>query len=142
MLEIGEITVLYDSECAFCCRSRSWILAQVHRINIYFIPINSEQVKSKFPELSANHLNELVVIADNGKVYYKEKAFVMCLYSLSEYYEWSFKLAEPVFLPLVRNAYLLLSNYRNIFSPTKVSKDDKYLQEMLESYEQGERCDF
>ncbi|VAW79935.1 hypothetical protein MNBD_GAMMA12-2688 [hydrothermal vent metagenome] len=139
MLAIKKITVLYDAECTFCCRSKSWILSQFHRIAIEFIPINSKQSQSRFPDLPDN-LDELVVITDKGNVYYKEKAFVMCLYALSEYYEWSFKLARPAFLPLVRNAYHMLSRYRNVFSPNKISTNDDTLKETLAEFESNDKC--
>jgi len=61
MLDIKIITVLYDSDCAFCCRSRSWILSQMHRLTIEFVPINSDLLQEKFPGLSSGHLGELVV---------------------------------------------------------------------------------
>ncbi len=141
MLNIKSMTVLYDSDCAFCCRSRIWILSQIHRLPIQFIPINSDLLKERFPKLPAGHLDELVVITDSGNIYYKEKAFVMCLYALAEYYEWSFKLAQPAFLPLVRNAYKVISKYRNVFAPKSISRNDKYLQTTLESYDTPDKCE-
>ncbi len=139
MLTIANITVLYDAECDFCCRSRRWILSQRHRINIDFIAINSKLSHSRFPDLP-DKLDELVVISDKGSVYYKEKAFVMCLYALSEYYEWSFKLANPTFLPLVHNAYRLLSRYRNVSSPNKVSGNDRGLKNTLAEFTSNDEC--
>ena len=135
MIDIQAITVLYDSECAFCRRCRKWILSQHKRMPIEFMSIHSPDLDQKYPALSKNKLDQLVVITDRGDVYYKDKAFVICLYALSEYYEWSFKLSEPMFLPMVRKVYQIVSRYRNVFSPRRISRNDKVLYTVLKSHD-------
>ena len=50
---------------------------------------------------------ELVVVDDSGGVYRNGSAWIMCLYALREYREWSLRLATPALFPLARQAFAL-----------------------------------
>jgi len=48
---------------------------------------------------------ELIVISDLGGVYRGAEAWIMCLYALVDYREWSLRLARPALLPLARRVF-------------------------------------
>ncbi len=109
--------VIYDSECGFCCRCRQWLMQQPAFLDLRFVPRNSPEVACRFPGIEKLlRLDELLVVTDEGAVYWGAHAWVMCLYALCEYREWASKLAHPSLLPFARQAYELFSGNRREFS--------------------------
>jgi hypothetical protein len=58
----------------------------------------------------------LVIVSDDGAVYRDAHAWIMCLYALQDYREWSLRLAQPALLPLARKGFSLLSRNRGRIS--------------------------
>jgi hypothetical protein len=54
----------------------------------------------------------LTVISDEGAVYYGSKAWLMVLWALCRYREWSYRLATPELLPTTRRIVSLISQHR------------------------------
>ena len=54
----------------------------------------------------------LTVIGDDGAVYFGPKAWLMVLWSLQRYREWSYRLAAPELLPTTRRVVSLISQNR------------------------------
>lgn len=109
--------VLYDAECGFCEKCRDWLIRQPKFVELRFIPMQSEEVLHRFPGIENLGLGQdLLVISDQGAVYRDSSAWIMCLYALVEYREWSQRLAHPVLRPLARRLFVTLSNNRKRIS--------------------------
>lgn len=105
--------VLYDGECALCQRCRRWLEQQPTFVELRFLPLQSPQVALRFPGIeSFNPSEQLLVVSDEGEVYQGPHAWIMCLYALREYREWSQRLASPALLPWARHACELVSENR------------------------------
>jgi len=100
-----KLYVIYDSACGFCCRRCRWLGRQPAFIDLQFIPRHSPEVTHRFPGIRKFlDGDELLVVSDGGAVYRGVNAWIICLYALQEYREWSAKLAHPILLPLARQA--------------------------------------
>src|SRR5262249_51191150 len=113
LLAMRRLYVLYDSGCGLCTWARRWLSQQQAFLELVFIPAGSEWAARGFPEVARpGQVDELVVVADDGGVYRDARAWIICLYALVEYREWSIRLAQPLLLPLARQAFALLSKRR------------------------------
>lgn len=107
------MTVLYDPECGLCRRAHEWLAEQTKLVELVFVPCASEEARKRFPQL--NHdltKKDLTVVGDNGSVYYGPKAWLMVLWALARYREWSYRLAKPELLPTTRKVVSLISQHR------------------------------
>jgi predicted DCC family thiol-disulfide oxidoreductase YuxK len=112
-----RLYVLYDARCGLCSWARRWLMQQALFIELTFVPAGSERAGVLFPGLTQPGVpEELVVVSDDGAVYRDERAWIMCLYALQDYREWSLRLAQPALLPLARQAFALLSRNRGRIS--------------------------
>jgi predicted DCC family thiol-disulfide oxidoreductase YuxK len=111
-----RLFVLYDQECPLCQHCRLWLSQQRAYIPLSFIPLQSPEVAPHFPGLNEwEHLDlreKLVVISDEGAVYQGQYAWIMCLYALRDYREWSLRLAHPALLPFARRVCEWVSRNR------------------------------
>ena len=110
---MSRLTLLYDPACGLCRRVQGWLADQPKLIELRMIPIQSEGARRRFPEL--NHdltADDLTVISDQGAVYFGPKAWLMVLWSLSRFREWSYRLASPDLLPTTRRVVSLVSQHR------------------------------
>src|SRR5262249_13204170 len=108
-----RLYVLYDSRCGLCSWARRWLARQPAYLELVFIPAGSSQAFRLFPALvDGDAVDELVVVSDDGAVYRSARAWIMTLYALVEYREWSLRLSHPLLLPLSRQAFTLLSTQR------------------------------
>jgi predicted DCC family thiol-disulfide oxidoreductase YuxK len=106
-----RLTVLYDATCGFCVACRRWLEGQPKLLELEYLPAGSAESRRRFPSVSEAQ-EELVVISDEGGVYRGADAWIMCLYALAEYREWSLRLAGPALRPLARSAFEWLSHSR------------------------------
>ena len=107
------LTVLYDPECGLCRRSHAWLIEQSKLLELNFVPCASDEARQRFPQL--NHdltKNDLTVIGDNGAVYFGPKAWLMVLWALTRYREWSYRLASPELLPTTKRVVSAISQNR------------------------------
>jgi len=111
-----RLTVLYDASCGLCIHSRAWLERQPKFAELEFVAAHSAKARELFPELAGTGPDELVVVDDEGGVYRGAYAWLMCLYALVEYREWSFRLAQPRLLPLARWAFAWVSTNRKDLS--------------------------
>ncbi len=108
-----RLYVLFDGECSLCGRCRTWLARQPAFLELHFLPFQSPQALRRFPGIEALHPEEqLLVISDEGGVYRGPQAWIMCLYALRDYREWSQRLAHPALLPWARHVCELLSENR------------------------------
>jgi predicted DCC family thiol-disulfide oxidoreductase YuxK len=109
-----KLYVLYDPRCGMCERLRDWLLVQRSWIGLSLIAAGSEKARSLFPGLEKIATSEdLVVISDEGEVYLNNHAWIMVLYALEDYREWARRLTHPLLLPMVRQAWAMISSNRH-----------------------------
>ena len=130
--------VLFDSQCALCRQCRRWLERQPAFLELCFLPLGSEVIACKFPGIQQFHPREqLVVVTDEGALYQGSHAWIMCLYALKEYREWSQRLASPALLPLARRVCELVSDNRLSISRWFRSLDDTRLGDELTAHRLG-----
>ena len=104
-----RLTLLYDPDCGLCRRVHGWLAEQPKLIELRMIPIRTEAARQRFPRLNHELTSEdLTVISDQGAVYFGPKAWLMVLWALCAYREWSYRLAAPEFLPTTRRVVSLV----------------------------------
>jgi len=107
------MTVLYDPDCGLCRRAHEWLAQQAKLIDMIFVPCASEEARKRFPFLDHDLTKkDLTIVADNGWVYFGPKAWLMVLWALPRYREWSYRLAKPELLPTTRKVVSLISQHR------------------------------
>lgn len=112
-----SLTVLYDSHCGFCVYCRRWLSVHRQLVPLEFLSAGSPQARTRFPGLRHTEPpDELVVVDDEGGVYRGSEAWILCLYALEEYREWSIRLARPALRPFARIAFEWLSKNRRSLS--------------------------
>ncbi len=112
-----RLTVLYDATCGLCVRSRSWLQTQPKWIELEFLPARSPEARRRYPELVGEAMpKEPIVVSDEGGIYRGAEAWIMCLYALVDYREWSLRLARPALLPLARRVFEWVSENRRDIS--------------------------
>ncbi|MEA3188498.1 MAG: hypothetical protein QOD99_2328 [Chthoniobacter sp.] len=108
-----RLHILYDAKCALCCQCRQWLARQPAFVELRFTPLQDPFLASRFPGIEKySPERELIAIADDGAVYQGASAWVMCLYALKEYREWSQRLSSPALLPLAKRACEAISENR------------------------------
>jgi predicted DCC family thiol-disulfide oxidoreductase YuxK len=108
-----KLFVLYDAQCSFCLRCRQWVAAQPTFLTLAFIPFQSPELIARFEGIeSFRSKGQLLVVGDDGAVYQGPNAFIMLLYALMDYREWSARLATPALIPFAAQALDLLSSGR------------------------------
>jgi len=108
-----ELTVLYDPNCGLCKRAQAWLMSKPKYLELVFVPATSDEARYRYPQLNhAMTLTDLTVISDQGAVYFGSKAWLMVLWALCRYREWSYRLATPELLPTTRRVVSLISEHR------------------------------
>ncbi len=109
-----RLTVLYDPQCGLCCRVHTWLLSQPKYLELAFLPVQSEEALYRYPKLNhAITLKDVTVIGDDGAVYWGAKAWLMCLWALRNYREWSLTALLAELLPTVRRVVSMISQNRH-----------------------------
>ena len=126
-----KLTVLYDARCGFCSACRRWLEVQPQLVSLEFLPAGSDEARRRFPTLTAAEPEELVVVSDDGGVYRDSHAWIMCLWALDEFREWSFRLARPALLPLARTVFEWVSERRRGISSLLGIRSDHDLAAVL-----------
>lgn len=128
------LTIFYDVHCGLCGKFRTWLESQPRRVTVEFLPYDSPAASGRFPgllEMGADR--DVVVMADDGRWWQGTPAWLTCLWTTWEYRAWSYRLAAPVFQPLVKKAVHLLSENRLTLSRLFAVRDDWQLAAALDS---------
>jgi predicted DCC family thiol-disulfide oxidoreductase YuxK len=108
------LTVLYDARCVLCCRVRSWLEAQPSYVRLEFIAAGSEAAQKRYPALDhAATLRDLTAISNTGDVYAGAAGWLICLWALREYREWSLTLSSPSLMPKAQRFITWVSQNRS-----------------------------
>jgi predicted DCC family thiol-disulfide oxidoreductase YuxK len=128
-----KLHVLYDAQDDFALRSFAWLVAQPAVWPLEFVPFQASERMARFEGIDVfQRRGPLLVVSDEGGVYAGPNAFIICLYALEDYQEWSYRLAAPMLLPLARRAFELLSTQGRRFSRVMEKLDDAKLAWLLE----------
>lgn len=98
-----KLIVFYDARCGLCCAVRDWIAGQDT-----FLPVECRP--------KADDMAELVVVADSGEMWSGDTAWLMVLWALVDYRDWSYRLASPLLLPAARTLFAQVSKNRGSLS--------------------------
>ncbi len=110
---MSSLTVLYDQDCGLCRRAHEWLAQQSKLVELIFVPCASDEARRKYPEL--NHeltKQDLTVIGEHGAVFFGPKAWLMVLWALTRYRDWSYRLASPELLPTTKRVVSAISQNR------------------------------
>lgn len=107
---VNTLTVLYDADCELCRRCRDWLSAQPAFVPLEFVAAASDEAAARFGNLGRGE--QLVVVSDDGRVWAGSPAFVMSLWALKEWREWSLRLAAPGLSSLAEAFFRVLSAER------------------------------
>jgi predicted DCC family thiol-disulfide oxidoreductase YuxK len=128
---VRSLTVLYDARCGLCSTARRWLEGQRQIVPLELLAADSEEARRRFPTLATAQPEELVVVSDEGDVYRGSPAWIVCLWALEEYRDWSFRFARPSLLPLARNVVEWVSTRRHRLSRSLgLMSDDEILREV------------
>lgn len=124
--------VLYDAECALCRRCRVWLAQQPAFVPLIFLPLQSPEIPCRFPGIERlQPAQELLVISSEGGVWKGEQAWIMVLWTLREFREWSQRLASPVLRPFARRVCGLISENRLAVSKWFPCSSDREIEQRL-----------
>ncbi len=127
-----RLYVLYDAECGLCSRIRRWAEKEPAFVDLDFVPAQSARARQWFPTLvRPGHLEELVVVSDEGGVYREDTSWIMVLYAMQQYREWAMRLSRPGLLPHARAAFRILTDNRKRVSEWLGLVSDRDLVETL-----------
>jgi predicted DCC family thiol-disulfide oxidoreductase YuxK len=112
---MNKLYVLYDATCGICDRARCWMGRQPALLALEFVSAGSPVARMLFPALASSS-EELTVVSDEGEVWHGAAAWLMCLWALTEFREWSHRLSSPALAPFARQAFELLSKNRKRLS--------------------------
>ncbi len=131
------LTILYDANCSLCRRCKAWLLTQKAFVKMDFVAQISDEAGRRFPRLvtkinAAGAPDELVVVANDGRVWRGNGAWIMILWALREYRPLSVRLAKkPAMHALARRAFAFLSHNRQVVGKFLAeSPTDALLREM------------
>ena len=110
---MNNLFVLFDSSCELCQHCKSWLQSQQQKVALTFIAAQSNEAQAIFPVLNHEEtMEELTVISDTGAVYHGAKAWIMCLWALTDYRSWSYRLATPEMMHVAKRFVALISDNR------------------------------
>jgi len=111
---IGSFTVLYDEGCPICRTARRWLTGRAQLVPLVFVPAGSAEARQRFPGLDhAATLRDLTVIADDGRYYVGDGAWLACLWALADHRGTALRLSSPRLLPAARRFIAAASAVRS-----------------------------
>ncbi len=99
-----SITVVYDETCELCRHARRWLEGQKTYVPLQFASAQDPNTKARFgavPWLG----EELVVVADDGRVWVGPAAFITAMWATKRYRNWSYRLSGDTFSGLARHVF-------------------------------------
>ena len=120
------LIIFYDARCGLCSRFRRWMEAQPAWVRLVFVPYDSDEARKLCPPIdSMRAAEEIVVMADDGRIWQGSSAWVTCLWALYDYREWSSRLASPALQGAVRKIVHWISGNRiGLSNLLRIRSDD------------------
>lgn len=108
-----RLTIFYDPECGLCTTFKHWLTMQRKYVETRFIPYQSQEALQLLPNIHQMQANrEVIVLADDGRWWQGETAWLTCLWSTLEYRPWSYRFRNPLLRPLIQKIVHLISENR------------------------------
>jgi hypothetical protein len=92
-------------------RCRDWLGEQRSLVPMRFVACTSDEARTRYASVPWLG-EELVVASDDGDVWAGPAAFIVCLWALEEWREWSYTLSGSAFAPLAERFFRALSSRR------------------------------
>jgi predicted DCC family thiol-disulfide oxidoreductase YuxK len=108
---MNRLTILYDASCPICVRCAHWLAREPSYLPLELLSSSSEDALRRYgevPWLGA----ELVVVSDSGEVWAGPAAFIVALWALRDYREWSYRLSGESFSKMAERFFVALSHRR------------------------------
>ncbi|MFP6877906.1 MAG: DUF393 domain-containing protein [Roseibacillus sp.] len=107
------LTVFYDADCGICTGFRRWMMKEPAHLAIEFLPYTSRKAGELCPGLLQRGAErEIIVMADDGRLWQGAEAWVTCLWALRRWRGWSKRLANPALLPVAEKLCKRISTNR------------------------------
>jgi predicted DCC family thiol-disulfide oxidoreductase YuxK len=110
-----RLTLLYDASCPICVRCRDWIETQRSFVPIELLAASSAEARRRYGEVPWLG-EELVVASDDGEVWAGAAAFLVALWALEDYREWSYRLTGNTLSKVAERFFAALSHRRKWLS--------------------------
>ena len=110
-----HLTVLYDGTCELCVRCRDFLAVSRTLVPLELLSAGSREARERYgsvPWLG----EELVVVSDDGDVWVGAAAFLVSMWALADYREWSYRLSGPALAPLAERFFVSLSSKRKLIA--------------------------
>ncbi len=112
---VTGLTVLFDADCALCGWAKGWLERQGRRVPVTFVPAGSAQAAARFPSLDRiETLREVTVVAEDGRVWTGDAAWIACLWATAHHRALAVRLAAPAMLPFTRQVVASVSAFRGV----------------------------
>jgi predicted DCC family thiol-disulfide oxidoreductase YuxK len=134
-----QLTVLYDASCALCVRCRDFLAATPAFVPMELLACQSAEARDRFgavPWLG----EELVVASDEGDVWAGAAAFLVCLWALRDYREWSYRLSSPELAVLAERFFVALSAQRSRIASLLVASAGRRRESGQMFCRDGDQC--
>ena len=127
-----KLTIFYDGECGICAKFRRWMSSERSYVALEFLPFQSSEAQERCPDLlERGAKRELIVMADDGRLWQGAEAWVTCLWALRRWRGWSKRLSSPVLLPVAAQACKLISANRLSLSRLLRLRSDREIVDVV-----------
>ena len=110
--DVAGLTVYADEACGFCGWCRGWLSAQSLLVPMRFAPAGGEEAQRRLGPLADGTLDDLVVQADDGRVWVGPSAFVLCLWATEHHRDLAMRLRIPGFKLTAERFFHMISANR------------------------------
>lgn len=107
-----KLTVLYDEQCGLCRRARDWLLTQPMWVEMELLAAGSAAARSRYGSIPWVG-QDLVVVADDGRIWRDAPAFLMCLWATRRYRKYARTLSGSAFKPVATAFFNGISKRRH-----------------------------
>jgi predicted DCC family thiol-disulfide oxidoreductase YuxK len=137
---MDALFVLYDETCGFCCRCAEWIKRQPAHLHVECLPAGDLETRERFPVARGDAKDELIAVDSDGGVYRDTDAFIVALWALRDWREWSLRLSSDALKPMARRFFDLGSSWRHGVSKLFGLTSDAQVRAHLERMPEAGRC--
>ncbi len=110
-----RITVVYDETCELCRHARRWLEGQRTYVPLDFLPAGAARGMQRFADVPWLG-EELVVVADDGRVWVGPAAFITAMWTTRKFRAWSYRLSGDTFSTMARHFFHMLTTERGRIS--------------------------
>jgi predicted DCC family thiol-disulfide oxidoreductase YuxK len=110
-----RITLIYDETCELCRHARRWLEGQRTYIPLDFLAAGQAQTMERYAHVPWLG-EELVVVADDGRVWVGPAAFITAMWTTQKFRGWSYRLSGDTFSGMARHFFHTLTTERGRIS--------------------------